>query len=279
MHIQPGTVAPTLNHIAYWLDKSKFLLYEDQYVDWTLFLVDNGSFQYEICGGKGTASFGDIVFCPPRTPFRRVVITPLSFYFIRVSWHAPASSAPLSLLPKGPIPDELLPLGKISLPQTERLTSNYAALRQAMSLYEPERTLRVNHLLQDIWLLYVDAYAPPDRRTDAVELISADRQMLEAHTLIRQHAYDTIHLQDIADRLKLSSVQLTRKFKQTYGITPLHYLTMVRLEKAKQLLLETTLTIDQISECCGYQSGFSLSRVFARHERIPPSRYRSLHRM
>ncbi|MFB9750918.1 hypothetical protein ACFFNY_04950 [Paenibacillus hodogayensis] len=34
------------------------------------------------------------------------------------------------------------------------------------------------------------------------------------------------------------------------------YATALRLEKAKKLLVETNLTLDQISECCGYQNGF-----------------------
>ena len=74
---------------------------------------------------------------------------------------------------------------------------------------------------------------------------------------------------------RANPVVITRSF----GVTPLRYLTSLRLNKAKMLLLETNMTIEQISECCGYQNGFYLNRVFVKYEHTTPSRYRNTHRM
>ncbi|MDF2939129.1 MAG: hypothetical protein K0Q90_4502 [Paenibacillaceae bacterium] len=86
-----------------------------------------------------------------------------------------------------------------------------------------------------------------------------------------------MRLQDVAAALGTSLPSLTKRFKKTTGFTPIQYVTRLRMEKAKTLLLETGLTVDQISECCGYQNGFYLSRVFIRHFGIPPAQFRSRH--
>lgn len=274
--MKPGRVIPHLNHSAYWVKKEKFLYYEDIYEDWMVFTVEGGSFYYEIGKAKGTAAFGDLVICPPNITFRRVVITPLTFFVLRMDWRTAGNED--ANVPREDLL-EIIPTGKISILGTERLTRNYAAMRIAGSLPEPERTIRNNHFLHDIWLMYCDENHLQEVEAEDVVAEQKDPLMQKAHALIHQHAYEPLNLKDVAATIQISPVQLTKKFKATYGVTPIHYLTVLRLEKVKKLLLETTLTIDQISECCGYHNGFYLSRIFARHEKITPSHYRKLHQV
>ncbi|TMV48638.1 helix-turn-helix transcriptional regulator [Paenibacillus mesophilus] len=77
--------------------------------------------------------------------------------------------------------------------------------------------------------------------------------------------------------LGLSPARFTQKFKADFGITPMQHLTSIRLEKAKRFLLETTLTLEQISESIGYQNGYYLNRIFMKHMKVTPAKYRKAH--
>ncbi|MGO4275503.1 helix-turn-helix domain-containing protein, partial [Paenibacillus sp. TAF58] len=54
--------------------------------------------------------------------------------------------------------------------------------------------------------------------------------------------------------------------------------TLLRLQRAKSLLIDTDHTIDHIAEQCGYQNGFYLSRIFTAKLKISPSVYRRTYR-
>lgn len=266
--IPPNGFYPRFNHSMYWDRKEKFELYEDTNENWVVFAIESGSCYYEIRDFKGNATFGDVIICPPHTVFRRVVVTPLTFHAFIMRWEHMSGSEMDPL--------ETVPVGKISIRDTGRLAANYAALKKADLLHNPWRMVCKNHYLQDIWLTYCEELA--------VELPAAhsevkDPLMAQASYLIRQNAFQLFSLKALASLLGVSPVQLSKKFKSAYGITPIQYLTSIRLDKAKTLLMETKLTLEQISECCGYQSGLYLNRVFLKHERMTPSQFRKTFRM
>ncbi|WFR61673.1 hypothetical protein P9222_25280 [Paenibacillus amylolyticus] len=76
-----------LNHI-YWKKKAEFALAEDIYDAWVVFAVEEGVFRYEIDGQSGEAGFADLVLCPPRVPFRRETVTPLTFHYMLFRCHS-----------------------------------------------------------------------------------------------------------------------------------------------------------------------------------------------
>lgn len=76
--------------------------------------------------------------------------------------------------------------------------------------------------------------------------------------------------------MHLSEKQLTRVFADTYGKTPLAYLTMLRVEEMARLLRETDLTIEQAGRQVGWRSRNRASEAFTQATGITPSRYRRL---
>ena len=265
---------PQVDLAIYWEKKPKFLYYEDIYKVWVMFAVESGSFYYEIGDMKGSATFGDLVLCPPNTPFRRVINTPLTFYFFELSW---TEAHPTS----GQRSDDILPAGKISVLDTVRLGQNYALMKKWSSWPTSVRLTQYNHYCRDIWLLYCDGLNESAMLHDPAlsQAHGGDPLMQEAQRRIQQQAFSAMSLKKIASDLGITQVHLTKKFSASFGVTPLRYLTSLRLNKAKMLLLETNMTIEQISECCGYQNGFYLNRVFVKYEHTTPSRYRNTHRM
>ena len=70
-----------------------------------------------------------------------------------------------------------------------------------------------------------------------------------------------------------------RRFTRVIGMTPLEYLTSLRLENAKKLLShnsEMKLSIAEIGAMCGYYDGRYFSRVFKKNTGVTPEEYSKL---
>lgn len=83
-----------------------------------------------------------------------------------------------------------------------------------------------------------------------------------------------IKLQDIADRFFLSREYIARKFKQETNQTIIHYLTQIRLEKAKDLLENQHLKVCDIALKVGYQNEKYFCKVFKKSLGLTPNEYR-----
>jgi AraC-like DNA-binding protein len=90
---------------------------------------------------------------------------------------------------------------------------------------------------------------------------------------LNQSYADDIGLNDVARAVGMSRNYLCAAFKRETGDTVGDRLTRIRLERAKLLLLEGTLSVSEIAKAVGYESPARFSRAFQRHERIAPSRY------
>lgn len=79
----------------------------------------------------------------------------------------------------------------------------------------------------------------------------------------------------IAEKVHLHPNYLSSLFKKQHGIGLLEYITGVRIENAKKLLVTTSLTLDEIAVSVGYTGAQPLSRAFKKKEGVPPSVFRS----
>lgn len=103
-----------------------------------------------------------------------------------------------------------------------------------------------------------------------------DRELARVCRFIRQHACSGINVEDIAEVSSLSRRQLERRFRKLIGHTPHQEITAVQINRVKQLLRETEMTLEQIAHRAGYGHKESLSSVFKRETGETPGEYRSL---
>ncbi len=97
---------------------------------------------------------------------------------------------------------------------------------------------------------------------------------------IRAHYDDSnLNLKILADKFYKTPAYLSRKFKEHFGVGILDYLSSTRLDAAKQKLLETDWSIEQISEHCGYTNTVTFSRQFKSYTAMTPGRFRQAHKM
>jgi LacI family transcriptional regulator len=120
-------------------------------------------------------------------------------------------------------------------------------------------------------------YIPPvgiAQRLSTQVIAVEDREVARACQFIREHACDGIDVGDVARRAKLSRRQLERRFRAALGRTPRAEISSVQIARAKQLLAETDLSLEQLAPLAGYDYKESLSAVFKRETGMTPGAYR-----
>lgn len=80
---------------------------------------------------------------------------------------------------------------------------------------------------------------------------------------------------DIAAKAKMSTRNLSRRFRAETGTTPLRWLLDQRLQRARELLETTDLPVERIARAAGFGSIETLRHHFARHLSTTPRSYRT----
>ncbi len=99
--------------------------------------------------------------------------------------------------------------------------------------------------------------------------------ILRATRHIREHFSGKISQSDVAEQVGLSTAYFSKLFKVEMQTTFTEYLTGVRVEAAKRLLLETEDRLGDVAFQCGFEDQSYFTKVFTRVVGITPSRYRS----
>ncbi|MBU5671323.1 AraC family transcriptional regulator [Paenibacillus brevis] len=92
---------------------------------------------------------------------------------------------------------------------------------------------------------------------------------------LEQHYCEEIVFENMAKEIGISYSYMRRIVYELTGKSLIDYINQLRIEKAKQLLLETSLTIAQIASEVGYYNVQSFNRFFRKYEGMAPSSYRS----
>ncbi len=101
------------------------------------------------------------------------------------------------------------------------------------------------------------------------------KKLKKAMDYIKSNFNEDISLTLVSKHLQVSEAYLSRLFKKETGENFINYLTDLRVEKAKDMLKSTDLTINEISQLVGYYNQEHFSRVFKKYEGCSPNRYRN----
>lgn len=96
----------------------------------------------------------------------------------------------------------------------------------------------------------------------------------KACNYINNYWKESITLQDVADYVGMNPSYLSQLFKEKMGMTYIQYLTHIRMEHAKQMLLNGEKVIE-VSEKIGYHSYRHFSDLFKKYVGVKPSSYRN----
>ncbi|WP_138495642.1 helix-turn-helix domain-containing protein [Paenibacillus pinistramenti] len=90
---------------------------------------------------------------------------------------------------------------------------------------------------------------------------------------MQQHYQQDIRIDKLAELVQLHPSYYAQLFKQTLDQTPVEYLTRLRINKAKELLLQTDKSVREIAYEAGYNDEFYFSRRFKRTTGLAPTVY------
>ncbi|HBF07742.1 MAG: AraC family transcriptional regulator [Gammaproteobacteria bacterium] len=101
---------------------------------------------------------------------------------------------------------------------------------------------------------------------------SPSRQIAQAMGWLKQHFSESITIESLADQAHMSQSSFRQHFKTVAGISPLQYLKQLRLQEARQLMLNDGLDAGASGLSVGYESVSQFSREYARLFGVPPSK-------
>lgn len=85
-------------------------------------------------------------------------------------------------------------------------------------------------------------------------MVDRHAEIDEAIAFIQHHIYEPLPLARLASHVAYSPYHFERIFKDRVGLSPLYYVSALRLQKSKDLLLRTTLSVREIGLEIGQQS-------------------------
>lgn len=112
--------------------------------------------------------------------------------------------------------------------------------------------------------------------TKSVERTQADFSSETVHkalTFIQQNYHTDLTLDKVAGAVYLSPYYFSRLFKRITGMNFTHYLTEVRINAAKQLLRQNTLSVKEVARAVGYADPRYFSSVFKKVVGVSPGDY------
>lgn len=139
--------------------------------------------------------------------------------------------------------------------------------------HEPS-LLFVHGLAQALSVHLVRTYRAPEaagRRSNALQAYKLRRVI----DLMDRRLAESFSLADLAEAAQLSEYHFSRLFKRATGLSPSQYFIRLRMDRARQLLLDTDRSIIDIGMEVGYSSPSHFSQVFRRQVGITPSAYRN----
>lgn len=258
--------------------------------DYRLFFVSKGGFTVEFADHSLVLSAGDAITIPPGIPYRLLfssesreasskekVRETLLYYVINFDFDS-------------------ISYGKEAhVPQPVHLYDEADIF--SSSCLEPFRQIRLFHhahfLALTIDELYIEELknaAESAHLTSALmkyilgRLLSISEKLPEADSraalihdvkaYVRQNAGSVLTNTAIAKHFDYHPYYLNSLFTKYTGQTLHSYISEVKFQKAKDLLISTNQTIHEIAEACGFQGASYFSEAFLKHQGITPTQFR-----
>lgn len=99
---------------------------------------------------------------------------------------------------------------------------------------------------------------------------SISNQIVKIIAEIRNNFAETLNIKEISKKMSISESSLYTNFKRITTLTPIQFQKKLRLEEAKQMLLNQNIDASQVSFLVGYESPSQFSREYSRMYGLPP---------
>ncbi|MBB6734344.1 helix-turn-helix domain-containing protein [Cohnella zeiphila] len=214
--------------------------------------VVEGRADYPVGGRLYSTVKGDLLFHRPGEPHSILTLEGEPYVCLSFVFHFGKSEFPVHRLF-----GETHLLGNYAGTEIEKKLNRLVLLYRQPSL---SSQLQAQGLLLEV-LGETAAGLNRTRDGSAVEArTKAKLLLLQNH--IREHYAENVQHSDLEHIAGLSRNYIIVQFKRQFGLTPMQYLTWVRIQKARELALQTNLSVSEIAGQVGYSDVHTFGRMF-----------------
>ncbi len=155
--------------------------------------------------------------------------------------------------------------------ETEMLTTHLDALSEPLpKKYEQSITHTiVSYIILSLGKWQQSEYIPKITAKNSIPPL-----LLKVIDYLHEHYSEKLTLEDLAEQFFVSKTALSYGFKKHMDCTLIDFLLSLRITKAKEYLLGTRKSIEEISELCGFSSANYFGLIFKQKENLSPANYR-----
>lgn len=154
------------------------------------------------------------------------------------------------------------------------LEAAFRFVTREAQLAEPGHEAVVRRLSEVLFFQTVRAWARRADVTSGLLPALADKRLAAALMAIHENPGHPWTIDSLCSHAAMGRSAFAERFREVLGETPLRYVTLWRIQRAKRLLAESDLTRDRIASIVGYESAAALSRVFQKVAGVSPGAYR-----
>ncbi|WP_019535184.1 AraC family transcriptional regulator [Paenibacillus ginsengihumi] len=160
------------------------------------------------------------------------------------------------------------------LPLSNPLPFETMLLRIVQEMQEeaPYAEMKAKGLFIQLWSDLLREYREKLHRS---EVAGRQQELDTVRSYLENHYGEDVTLETLARLASLSKYYLISLFKKAFGMTPMKYQQLYRIQKAKDMIRFSSDPLKQIAARCGYRDIHSFSRTFRKVEGVPPSFYRA----
>lgn len=129
-------------------------------------------------------------------------------------------------------------------------------------------------ILQIIYRIFVEIVSPEPEKLPTSPHFSTLKKVIE---YIDHNIQKKICLNELASIANMSCAHFHKVFSKAFNMTPNEYITTIRINRAKELLITTDLSVSDIALQCGIENIPYFSFLFKKHLGIPPIEFRERH--
>lgn len=123
-------------------------------------------------------------------------------------------------------------------------------------------------------LLFINHCKPNQQDAALPEINNTQKLMFEILGYINNHYMEDLNLKIVSAKYYLSTFYFSRTFKEVTGFHFIEYLNNVRIKEAKKLLLNSSLSVNEIAAAVGFHGNTHFGRVFKQITGCSPSSYK-----
>lgn len=253
--------------------RQEFVLTEGRQPMYSMMYLKEGSFSLLLQGKESVIKKGDCCIFPDDVDFLRRVIEPIFFVYLKFEIN---SSCPLSFP---------LPVGKVCFQDKTRFLENMKKYESCIGNTSPHAVYYREHIIEDILLQASAEYSgkelfyPSDDSTGTAALQRChDPLVMAAAEYIQQHGNDKISVQTLCRLLNTNPSTLNFRFRKELSLSTGQFILEEKMERAAELLTNTTFSISQVASRCGYENLYYFSNAFKKYFSLSPTVYRKTHR-